>query len=188
MSNRRKQNRQTDIDIKETNESLKAIARNTEQTSKNTDEIKNIMRILVQIAQSKVPTIIGVATLIVTIIGIIIANNKLLTESSSNESAVAIPTPTKEVYTIYLYPEYRKFRVRFKNDMTATLNFNTDSVSITAYLNSEKNGETVIMTQKNSEEWQAKVQFKEAGTYEVIATATAPDGTIVEGSVEVEVY
>ena len=43
------------------------------------------------------------------------------------------------------------------------------------------------MTQKNSSEWLARIYFEEAGIFRVIATATAPDGATVEGSVEIEV-
>lgn len=43
------------------------------------------------------------------------------------------------------------------------------------------------MKQKNSTEWQAKVYFEEVGIYEIIATATASDGSIVKGTVEIEV-
>lgn len=178
MSNRRKQNRQTNTAINEMNESLKSIAQNAEQTSKNTGEIKSNTQRLVQIGQSKVPTIIGVATLIVTILGIII----------TNIAAGAIPTPTKEAYIIRLYPVHSPLEVNEKTDMIAVLNFDTSSVSITAYLNSIKKGDTLKMKYTDSTRWLKEVRFEETGIYEVIATATAPDGTIVEGSVEVEVY
>lgn len=90
-------------------------------------------------------------------------------------------------YEIYLYPEYRKVVIDFPTDITATLNFDTDLVSIDAYLNSDHNGDTVKMTQKNSSEWQAKVYFEKIGTYKIRATAKAPDGTIIEGTVKIEV-
>lgn len=93
----------------------------------------------------------------------------------------------KPVYEIYLYPDYSRVEVGFQTDITATLNFDTDSVSIDAYLDSVHNGDTVTMKQKNSSEWQAKVYFEETGTYEIVATATASDESIVKGTVEVEV-
>ncbi|MBO5055384.1 MAG: hypothetical protein J6C64_03385 [Lachnospiraceae bacterium] len=43
------------------------------------------------------------------------------------------------------------------------------------------------MTQKNTNEWQAKIYFEETGIFEVVATAAAPDGSIIEDSVEIEV-
>lgn len=187
MSNRRKQNRQTNTAINEMNESLKSIAQNAEQTSKNTGEIKSATNTLSDPKTSKFTIITTIIAIIIAFLTLIVAIITLK-KSPSNESAVSKPAPTEEAYTIYLYPEYSKLRVGFKTDITATLNFDTDSVSITAYHNSVKNGDTVIMKQKNSTEWQKKVEFTETGVFEVIATATAPDGTIVEGSVEVEVY
>lgn len=196
MSKTGKQNRDTKNVIREINENIKVIAENTEQTNNtvsnikgNTDEwgkgsnpkFSKISQIIAMAA--------GITTIIVGIITVIvmfIPKDNSPTEGLVNESTIH-PTRT-EPYEIYLYPEYRSFEVGFHNDMTASLNFDTDSVSITAYLNSVKNGDTVIMQQKNATEWQTKVKFMEPGTFEVIATATAPDGTIVEGSVEVEVY
>lgn len=196
MRKNRKQNLYTNNAIQEINENIKVIAENTEQTNSTVSDIRNNTNELVHSNNSrffKTSQIIAIAAGITTIIvGIItvtamfIPKDHSQTESFSNESG--INTATVEPYEIYLYPEYRSFSVGFHNDMTATLNFDTESVSITAYLNSEKNGDTVIMQQKNATEWQAKVVFTEPGIFEVIATATAPDGTTVEGSVEVEVY
>lgn len=196
MAKTGKQNRDTNNVIREINENIKVIAENTEQINNNVSNIKDNTDEWVKGSNSKfskTSQIIAMAAGITTIIvGIITAfvtfipKDNSPTEGYVNESAI-YPI-TAEPYEIYLYPEYRSFKVGFHNDMTATLNFDTDSVSITAYLNSVKNGDTVIMQQKNATEWQTKVEFMEPGTFEVIATATAPDGTIVEGSVEVEVY
>lgn len=195
MRKNRKQNLYTNNAIQEINENIKVIAENTEQTNSTVSDIKNNTDELVHSNNSrffKTSQIIAIAAGITTIIvGIItvtamfIPKGHAQTESFSNESAT---NTTVEPYEIYLYPEYTSFSVGFHNDITATLNFDTESVIITAYLNSVKNGDTVIMKQKNATEWQTKVEFTEPGIFEVIATATAPNGTTVEGSVEVEVY
>ena len=158
---------------------------------KNINDIKNNTDILVKNTNAKLSTIIAliaaVATIIgtiSTIVGIIISNRNSPPGGISPYAPTATPAPS---YTIYLYPEYKKLKIGAETDITATLNFDTDFVSINAYLNSSPNGETVKMVQKTSSEWQAKIYFEETGIFEVIATATAPDGTIIEGTVEIEV-
>lgn len=56
-----------------------------------------------------------------------------------------------EQYEIYLYSEYSKVTIGVETDITATLNFDTDSVSITAYLASG-NRDTLVMQQKSNTE------------------------------------
>ncbi len=70
--------------------------------------------------------------------------------------------------------------------MTATLNFEHDEVSITAYLASGK-VDTLIMNRKNPTEWGKKVVFNETGIHKIVATAVAPDGRTIEGITEIEV-
>lgn len=174
------------------NEDMKAITKNTEQANVNLGYIKSNTDILVQNSKSRLPIIIAIigttATVIgtiATIIGIIISNGEFATENSSNKPD-SLSTAISS-YEIYLYPDYKRLTKYFETDITATLNFDTNSISITAYLDSVKDGDTIEMAQKNSKEWQAKVYFEQIGIYEVVATATAPDGTIVEGSVKIEV-
>ena len=70
--------------------------------------------------------------------------------------------------------------------MTATLNFEADEVSITAYLASGK-VDTLTMNRKNLTEWGKKVVFNETGIHKIVAAALAPDGRIIEGVTEIEV-
>lgn len=70
--------------------------------------------------------------------------------------------------------------------MTATLNFDADEVSITAYLASGK-VDTLIMNRKNPTEWCKKVIFNETGIHKIVAVAVAPNGEEIKGSTEVEV-
>ena len=70
--------------------------------------------------------------------------------------------------------------------MTATLNFETDEVTITAYLASGK-VDALTMDRKNSTEWGKKVIFNETGIHKIVATATAPNGCVIEGTTEIEV-
>ena len=67
------------------------------------------------------------------------------------------------------------------------LNFDTDAISITGYLDSVKDGDTLNMIRKNETEWHIKVVFKSSGVYKVVATATAPNGDVIEGFIEIEV-
>lgn len=128
-------------------------------------------------AKSKLP-------IILTIIGLLI--------SASGVSAWGIINNYKEhhkedeQYKIYLYSEYRKVTIGVETDITATLNFDTDSVSITAYLASG-NRDTLVMQQKNNTEWQKKVYFDEIGIHTIAVTAVDPNGDLVEDTIEVEV-
>lgn len=126
-------------------------------------------------------TFIGV---IVAIVSIIVSNNKSTEATSSDMADVATET---EAYEIYLYPEYSRLKVGAETDITATLNFDADSVRIDAYLDSVHDGDTLELTRINSSEWGKRIEFQGTGIYKVIATATAPDGSIVEGTVEIEV-
>lgn len=90
-------------------------------------------------------------------------------------------------YNVYLSSEYTKLKVNAETDLKATLNFDTDSISISAYLNSVIDGDTLFMTRNNETEWHKKVRFEHIGTYEVIATAVAPNGDIIENFIDIEV-
>lgn len=67
-----------------------------------------------------------------------------------------------------------------------TLNFETESVIITAYLASGKS-DTLQMNKKSSSEWYKRVYFNETGKHTIIATATTSDGNIIENSISIEV-
>lgn len=89
-------------------------------------------------------------------------------------------------YEIYLYSEYSKVTLYQETNMTATLNFEADSVSITANLASG-NTDTLEMNRKNSNEWEKKVIFNETGVHQIVVTTMTPDGDILKNSIEVEV-
>ena len=48
-------------------------------------------------------------------------------------------------------------------------------------------GDTLSMIRNNETEWHKKVYFEHTGTYEIIATAIAPDGRTIENSIKIEV-
>lgn len=83
--------------------------------------------------------------IILTIIGLII--------TASGVSVRGIYNNYKEQHKedvqheIYLYSEYSKVTIGVETNITATLNFDTDSVTITAYLASGKT-DTLAMQQK----------------------------------------
>lgn len=99
------------------------------------------------------------------------------------ESHVASP----EEYTIYLSSEYTKLKVGVETDLMATLNFDTNAVTISAYLDSIMDGDPLLMIRNNETEWHKKVYFEHTGTYEIIATAIAPNGEAIENSIKIEV-
>lgn len=103
-------------------------------------------------------------------------------EESSSLSNESSPEECK----IFLYSEYSKITIYGENNMTATLNFETDEVTITAYLASGK-VDALTMDRKNSTEWGKKVIFNETGIHKIVATATAPNGCVIEGTTEIEV-
>ncbi len=89
-------------------------------------------------------------------------------------------------YTIYLYSEHRTIDIGTNVEMTATLNFKTDAVTITAYF--ESGGEeSLSLYEKNATEWQNDVYFDKLGVHKIVVTATAPNGEVIENSIEVEV-
>lgn len=166
--------------------SSQKIAENAESINEKLDDVRNSTK-------SKLPIIIAIIGVIVAIIGVIasisgisivdIIADKKTADVTSESVSEAEPEPE---YKIYLYPEYSKFSIYAEVDMTASLNFETDAVNITAHLASGKE-ESVPLEQKNSEEWQKKVIFDEVGVHEVVVAATAPNGEVIENSIEVEV-
>lgn len=108
-----------------------------------------------------------------------VSNTTLETTGSSSDS-------TFEEYKVFLYSEYSKITIYGENNMTATLNFEADEVSITAYLASGK-VDTLTMNRKNLSEWGKKVVFNETGIHKIEAAALAPDGRIIVGVTEIEV-
>ena len=217
MGKNRKNDRKTQNTLEEFKEIGQAIVANTERTNEKLDDVKsgidaikgsgekieeNTERINEKLddvrksSTSKVGTIIAIIGVLATISGIsiadIIADRKnvdaasesVFEDESGSESEPE--TESEPEYTIYLYPEYSKFNVGFKVDMTASLNFEADSVSITAHLAS--GGEdTLELNRKSAKEWQKKVEFDEVGVHEIVVSATAPNGEVIENSVEVEV-
>lgn len=133
---------------------------------RDTDEIKKI-------SKSKFPMILSVVGLIITVSGVsIVWLINLFTPAPENQ--------------ITLFSEYSKITIYQETNMIATLNFEADSVSITAYLASGKS-DTLPMSRKNSTEWEEKVIFNETGTHKIVAEATAPDGSVLEDTIEIEV-
>ncbi|MCM1192879.1 MAG: hypothetical protein NC389_10680 [Acetatifactor muris] len=168
MSRRRKKNLNTADIISRMDKNIETIAQNSEEENKNTAE-------LVKSSKSKLPIIISIITLIVTVSGV------------SVWGIIEKITEKPPQYELYLSSEYTKLKVKAETDITATLNFDADSISITAYLNSIKNGDTLEMIQESDTKWHKKVIFEETGTYKVVATATTPNGDIIEKFIEIEV-
>lgn len=92
----------------------------------------------------------------------------------------------ESAHTIYLYSEYNPVELYVETEITATLNFETDAVAITAYLASGEES-TLPLERKNVTEWQKKVKFTETGVHKVVVTAETSDGETIENSIEVEV-
>ncbi|MBD5532817.1 MAG: hypothetical protein HDQ98_11600 [Lachnospiraceae bacterium] len=162
------------------------IAENTEHINEKLDDIKSDVGKIQESTASKLPVIIAVITLLVTISGVSVAGIWNGWNSKTGSEAETVESESEPEYKIYLYSEYSKFNIDMEVDMTASLNFEADAVSITAHLAS--GGEdTVQLDRKNATEWQKKVEFTETGIHEVVVTATAPNGEVIENSIEVEV-
>lgn len=157
-------------------ESTHSIAKNTEKMYEKVTNIEQSTKAIERGINPKSSTILSIIAIIITAIGVCIAYLEY------RESHVA---PSE--YNIYLSSEYTKLKVNAETDLTATLNFDTDLISISAYLNSILDGDTLLMTRNNETEWHKKVRFKHIGTYEVIATAIAPNGQTIETSLKIEV-
>lgn len=189
-------NRKPDREFKNTldviKESSQTIAINMEHTNEKLDAMKSDIGEIKKSSISKLPVIIAIITLLVAISGVSVVGI-LDRWKSKTELEVKIVDDKSESkfesepeYKIYLYPEYSTFNIGMQIDMTASLNFETDAVIITAHLSS--GGEdTVLLERKNATEWQKKVEFTETGVHEIVVTAIAPSGEVIENSIEVEV-
>lgn len=200
MGRNRKTNREANNNLDAIKENSKTIAENSqtivENTARTNEMLDDVKKDVVEIRKNKVGTIIAIIALLVTISGVSVVGvidwlkpktelEPVIVVDESESEPETEPEPEPE-YTIYLYPEYSKFNIGFEVDMTASLNFEADSVSITAHLAS--GGEdTLELNRKNAKEWQKKVEFDEVGVHEIVVSATAPNGEVIENSIEVEV-
>lgn len=183
MAKRKFHKNQTDSSIREMKEHLQDIAKSSEKL----EDIRSSTEELVKNSGKKLPLVISIIAMAATVIATIVAvmaYGKPASKDIENEAAAGTEKPA---YELYLCPEYGKLKVGAQTKITAKLNFNASAVTLDGYLNSVKNGDTVEMNQKDSGEWQATVNFEEPGIFKVVATATAPDGTKVEGSVKIDV-
>lgn len=185
-------NRRTDRELKNTvgaiKENSQTIAENTVHTNEKLDDIKNDIDTIKKSSTSKLPVIIAIITLLVAISGVsIVGMIDRFKSRTELEAGTAVDESEQEPeYKIDLYSEYSTFDITKEVDMIASLNFETDAVSITAHLASGREN-TVLLKRKNATEWQNKVKFTETGVHEVVVTATAPNGEVIENSIEVEV-
>lgn len=183
-------------------ETSRAAAENTAKTNEKLDAIKGDTE---KSSKSKIPLyslIVAVIALVVTVSGLSVAGiydrwkagaesqpaSNVETEvDAETEPETERETAAKETeYTMYLYSEYNPVELYVETEMTATLDFETDAVSITAYLASGEEN-TLPLERKNATEWQKKVKFTETGVHKVVVTAKAPNGEVIENSIEVEV-
>lgn len=174
MPKSRNRNKEIVNTLNKINENSEMTAQNTQLTNEKLGAIKDDTEIIKRNSKSKIALVITTIAAVATISGVTI---KDIVQKSHVDTTQ---------YEIYLYSEYSKVALYQATDMTATLNFDTDSVSITAHLASGAS-DTLTMERKNSTEWQKKVKFIETGIHEVVVTATDPNGNIVETSIEVEV-
>ncbi len=210
MGRKRKQDKELQSTLKDISESNRAIAENTVQTNEKLDAIKDDTE---KSSRSKIPLyslIVAVIALVVTVSGLSVSGiydrwkaaaepkpvSKMEPEVVPEMKVEAGTEPEMETkaetdaeepeYTIYLYSAYSTVKVYAETEMTATLNFETDAVSITAYY--ESGGEdTIALKRKNATEWQKTVYFEKLGVHKVVVTAETPDGETIENSIEVEV-
>ena len=192
MGRIRKADRELKSTLDEIKESSQIIAKNTEHTNEKLDAMRSDIGEIKKSSTSKLPVIIAFITLLVTVSGVKVVGvfdrwkTKTEPEVKTVDDKSESEPESQPEYKIYLYSEYSTFNIGKKIDMTASLNFETDAVIITAHLAS--GGEnTVSLERKNATEWQKKVEFTETGVHEIVVTATAPNGEVIENSIEVEV-
>lgn len=166
---------------KNTTNHLNDLEKSVQNISKNTEKmVEKIDTVAENTKDTKRPpklsTIIEIIALIVTTIGVLIAYLQY------RDSQVS---PSE--YKIYLSSEYTTLKAYATTDITATLNFDTNSINLNAYLNSIADGDPLLMTRNNETEWHKNVYFEHTGTYEVIATSIAPNGKTIEGTIEIKV-
>lgn len=176
MKRRKYQETQMTHYLSNIDERAQNIAKNTEEMTERLGDVAQSTKAIAERDKSKLPIIIALITLIVTAIGVYIAYLQY------KDSHIA-----SSEYEIYLSSEYTTLKMNAITDLTATLNFDTESISISAYLNSVIDGDTLSMIRNNETEWHKKVYFEHTGTYEVIATAIAPNGKTVEKSIKIKV-
>lgn len=171
------QNKETANAINRMDKNIETIAKNSVQTNQNVNDIKSNTEKFIKNNNSKLSTamtIIGTTATVIgtiaTVIGLIVAIKGSPAGRDPTSPTAATLSPTIAPYEIFLYPDYKRLKVYSETDITATLNFDTASVIINAYLDSVKNGDTVEMTQKNINEWQTKIYFEKTGIFEVVAT------------------
>mgnify|MGYP001127063751 CR=1 FL=1 len=189
MGRNRKQNKELQNALNNINESSRTVAENTGQISEKLDDIKNVTE---KSSKSKIPLIsliVAIITLLVAVGGLSVVDvyHRLKSVAEVEEADMEEESGVKEPeYEIYLYSEYSKVKVGVETEMTATLNFEADEVTITAFFESGGK-ETMQLNRKSTMEWQKKVYFDKLGVHEIIVTATAPNGEIAENSIEIEV-
>jgi hypothetical protein len=189
MGRNRKQNKELQNALNNINESSRTVAENTGQISEKLDDIKNVTE---KSSKSKIPLIsliVAIITLLVAVGGLSVVDvyHRLKSVAEVEEADMEAESAVKEPeYEIYLYSEYSKVKVGVETEMTATLNFEADEVTITAFFESGGK-ETMQLNRKSTMEWQKKVYFDKLGVHEIIVTATAPNGEIAENSIEIEV-
>ncbi len=189
MGRNRKQNKELQSALNNINESSRTVAENTGQINEKLDDIKNVTE---KSSKSKIPLIsliVAIITLLVAVGGLSVVDvyDRLKSGTEVEEMDTEAEFAAKEPeYEIYLYSEYSKVNVGVETEMTATLNFEADEVTITAFFESGGK-ETMQLNRKSTMEWQKKVYFDKLGVHKIAVTATAPNGEIVENSIEIEV-
>lgn len=189
-------NRKTDREYESTLHAIKdigqTIATNTKHTNEKLDDMKGDVSEIKKNSTSKLPIIIAIISLLVTMSGVSVVGILNMWKSKTESEAQTVDgkseserKPESE-YKIFLYTEYSTFDIGTSIDMTASLNFETNAVNITAHLASGKQ-DTLPLVRKNTLEWQKKVVFNEIGVHEIVVSATAPNGKVIENRIEVEV-
>lgn len=156
-------------------ENSEITAKGIRATNKKLSVIKTSTDQIKRSRKSKLELILEIIALIITVSGLsIFGIYKEFFKANTSQ------------YEIYLHSEYNKIAIYQETDITATLNFDADIVSITAHLASGKS-EKLKMSRKNQYEWQKKVFFNEIGIHRIVVTTRDPNGNILEDTIEVDV-
>ena len=144
-------NRKMDRGFKSTldgiKESAQTIAKNTGRTNEKLDDMKSDIGKITKSSTSKLPVIIAVITLLVTVSGVSVIGvyDRWKSKTRSEMETANDESKTESEYRIYLYPEYSTFNKGMKIDMTASLKYLISNVNrVIEYYSGRNTGTPVI--------------------------------------------
>lgn len=155
---------------------LNKIQENTDRTLRVLERVEQHTAESAKSSRAKMPVIITICELILAIIGLPYV-----------EVGISFVLDNIQSPQVDIISEYTTLPIYKNNQIKVATNFETEGISIRAYLNSIQNGDVVEMRRVDRQNWQATVYFENIGNYKVIVTARMPNGDEVENSIMIKV-